>query len=287
MTKQRIGLYPGTFDPVTKGHYDIIKRAGKLVDKLVVGVAVNAGKGPLFSLEERVEMVREEIGPLMPGATQFEVKPFSNLLMHFAMEIGAVMIIRGLRAVSDFEYEFQMVGMNARLNSDIETVFLMASDNHQFIASRLVKEIAMLGGDINPFVSPRVAERLRGRVREAHGAVGADHHDAVGERVEDRREAVALGAQSIEGLAQGGAHRLEGDAEVGDLVAPARDLDRLVEVALGDPTGGLGEALDARGDRARDQEADQDRCRRVPPGNRSECGFTGCSQNTLTRGSPR
>lgn len=164
MTKQRIGLYPGTFDPVTKGHYDIIKRAGKLVDKLVVGVAVNIGKGPLFSMEERVEMVREEIGPLMPGATEFEVKPFSNLLMHFAMDIGAVMIIRGLRAVSDFEYEFQMVGMNARLNAEIETVFLMASDNHQFIASRLVKEIAMLGGDINPFVSPRVAERMRTRI---------------------------------------------------------------------------------------------------------------------------
>ncbi len=166
MTRQRIGLYPGTFDPVTKGHYDIIKRAAKLVDKLVVGVAVNVGKGPLFSMEERVDMVREEIGPLIHGATEFEVKPFSNLLMHFAMDLGAVMIIRGLRAVSDFEYEFQMVGMNARLNSEIETVFLMASDNHQFIASRLVKEIAMLGGDINPFVSPRVAERVRDAIKK-------------------------------------------------------------------------------------------------------------------------
>jgi pantetheine-phosphate adenylyltransferase len=165
MTRTRIGLYPGTFDPVTKGHYDIIKRAAKLVDKLVVGVAVNAGKGPLFSVDERVAMVREEIGPLVPGATEFEVRPFSNLLIHFAMEIGAVMIIRGLRAVSDFEYEFQMVGMNARLNAEIETVFLMASDNHQFIASRLVKEIGMLGGDVAPFVSPRVAERLLSRVK--------------------------------------------------------------------------------------------------------------------------
>jgi len=166
MTKQRIGLYPGTFDPVTKGHYDIIKRAAKLVDKLVVGVAVNIGKGPLFSLEERVAMVQEEIGPLISGATQFEVKPFSNLLMHFAMDVGAVMIIRGLRAVSDFEYEFQMVGMNARLNAEIETVFLMASDNHQFIASRLVKEIAMLNGDVAPFVSPRVVERIQARIKQ-------------------------------------------------------------------------------------------------------------------------
>ena len=111
-------------------------------------------------------MVQEEIGPLISGATQFEVKPFSNLLMHFAMDVGAVMIIRGLRAVSDFEYEFQMVGMNARLNSEIETVFLMASDNHHFIASRLVKEIAMLNGDVAPFVSPRVVERIQARIKQ-------------------------------------------------------------------------------------------------------------------------
>lgn len=160
----RVGLYPGTFDPITKGHYDIIARAAKLVDKLIIGVAINIGKGPLFSVEERCSMVREEAKQLI--GRDIDVRPFDNLLMHFAMEIGASSIIRGLRAVSDFEYEFQMVGMNARLNSEIETVFLMASDNHQFIASRLVKEIAMLGGDIRPFVSPRVAQQLIARVAE-------------------------------------------------------------------------------------------------------------------------
>ncbi len=162
---QRIGLYPGTFDPMTKGHGDVIKRAAKLVDKLIVGVAVNAGKGPMFSVDERVEMTRAELPHLDTGNSNIEVVSFDNLLIHFAMQINAVMIIRGLRAVSDFEYEFQMVGMNARLNPNIETVFLMASDNHQFIASRLVKEIAMLGGDISPFVSPRVAEHVNKRVK--------------------------------------------------------------------------------------------------------------------------
>ena len=164
MSKERVGLYPGTFDPITKGHYNIIQRAAKLVDRLVIGVAMNAGKGPLFSVEERVHMVREEAKQLI--GTNIDVRPFSSLLMHFAMECGASMIIRGLRAVSDFEYEFQMVGMNARLNKDIETVFLMASDSHQFIASRLVKEIAMLNGDISSFVSPRVATLLIERAKE-------------------------------------------------------------------------------------------------------------------------
>ena len=164
VSKERVGLYPGTFDPITKGHYNIIQRAAKLVDRLVIGVAMNAGKGPLFSVEERVHMVREEAKQLI--GTNIDVRPFSSLLMHFAMECGASMIIRGLRAVSDFEYEFQMVGMNARLNKDIETVFLMASDSHQFIASRLVKEIAMLNGDISSFVSPRVATLLIERAKE-------------------------------------------------------------------------------------------------------------------------
>jgi pantetheine-phosphate adenylyltransferase len=160
----RIGLYPGTFDPVTNGHVDIIRRAARTVDRLIVGVAVNAGKGPLFSLEERAEMVSEEIAHMDDGvADRIEVKPFDSLLMHFATEQNANCIIRGLRAVSDFEYEFQMVGMNARLNPDIETIFLMASESQQFIASRLVKEIAALGGDITSFVSARVAERIKDR----------------------------------------------------------------------------------------------------------------------------
>jgi pantetheine-phosphate adenylyltransferase len=164
MSIQRVGLYPGTFDPIHKGHYDIIHRAAKIVDQLVIGVAVNAGKGPLFSLEERVAMVQNEVKSI--EERNISVRPFDNLLMHYAMSIGAALIVRGLRALSDFEYEFQMVGMNSRLNPDIETVFLMASDNHQFISSKLVKEIAMLGGDIRPFVSPRVADQLIARVAE-------------------------------------------------------------------------------------------------------------------------
>ncbi len=166
MSKKRVGLYPGTFDPLTRGHYNIIHRAAKLCDTLVIGVAVNAGKGPLFTLDERVDMVREEIRSLNLNGSDIQVRPFSSLLMHFAMECGASMIVRGLRAVSDFEYEFQMVGMNSRLNSEIETVFLMASDSHQFIASRLVKEIALLGGDISAFVSAPVAKLLLARVAE-------------------------------------------------------------------------------------------------------------------------
>jgi pantetheine-phosphate adenylyltransferase len=165
MTKLRIGLYPGTFDPITNGHTDIILRATKIVDRLVVGVARNIGKGPLFSSEERVEIVRDEIAHFADAATRkrVEVRPFDHLLMHFAMEMGASVILRGLRAVSDFEYEFQMTHMNHRLNSDIETVFLMASDRYQFISSRFVKEIGQLGGEISHFVSPRVAARLAER----------------------------------------------------------------------------------------------------------------------------
>ena len=164
-TSERIGVYPGTFDPVTNGHVDIIRRAARTVDRLVVGVAVNAGKGPLFSLEERAEMVSDEIAHMGDGlAERVEVKPFDSLLVHFAADQNANCIIRGLRAVSDFEYEFQMVGMNTRLNPNIETIFLMASESQQFIASRLVKEIAALGGDITSFVSARVAKRIVGRL---------------------------------------------------------------------------------------------------------------------------
>jgi pantetheine-phosphate adenylyltransferase len=157
--KMRTALYPGTFDPLTNGHLDIIGRAVKLYDKLVIGVARNSDKNPLFGLDERVEMARE-LALSVAGDTVIEVLPFQGLLMHFAEEVGASAIIRGLRAVSDFEYEFQMVGMNQRLNADIETVFLMADPRHQAIASRLVKEIARLGGNIDPFVPPLVKQRL-------------------------------------------------------------------------------------------------------------------------------
>jgi len=163
-------VYPGTFDPVTNGHVDIIGRAARIADRLVVGVAVNAGKDPLFSLDERVEMVRGEIDALDPETSgRVEVVAFDNLLMDFVGDMGASVIVRGLRAVSDFEYEFQMAGMNSRLNPQVETVFLMASDRHQFIASRFVKEIGRLGGDISHFVSPRVSERLVKRVAEGNG----------------------------------------------------------------------------------------------------------------------
>jgi pantetheine-phosphate adenylyltransferase len=164
--KTRIGLYPGTFDPVTLGHLDIIKRAVKLVDHLVIGVATNAPKNPMFSLNERVEMVRTEGEKLAEGRATIAVAAFDSLLVQFAAEVGASVIIRGLRAVSDFEYEFQMVAMNQRLNTEIETVFLMADPRHQAISSRLVKEIALLGGDIKPFTTPAVAEALIKRSRE-------------------------------------------------------------------------------------------------------------------------
>ena len=164
--KTRIGLYPGTFDPVTLGHLDIIQRAVKLVDHLVIGVATNASKEPLFTLEERKEMLEREAQPLAKGRATIEVKAFDMLLVKFAESVGASMIIRGLRAVSDFEYEFQMGAMNQRLNTEIETVFLMADPRHQAISSRLVKEIAMLGGDVGPFTTPAIAEALVKRCKE-------------------------------------------------------------------------------------------------------------------------
>jgi pantetheine-phosphate adenylyltransferase len=168
LSQTRTAVYPGTFDPITNGHIDIIRRAARLADRLVIGVSTNIGKGPLFDVHERVAMVSAEVAALdLPaGNGKVEVCAFDTLLMHFAQSMGAGMILRGLRAVSDFEYEFQMAGMNALLNPAIETVFLMASYRHQFISSRFVKEIGRLGGDITSFVSSRVAERLAARFAE-------------------------------------------------------------------------------------------------------------------------
>ena len=157
----RIGLYPGTFDPLTLGHMDIITRACALVDRLVIGVAINRDKGPLFSLDERVAMVEGETAALSRRTgVEIVVHPFENLLIHCAREVNASVIVRGLRAVSDFEYEFQMVGMNRALDDSVETVFLMADAKNQAIASRLVKEIARLGGDVSKFVPASVNDAL-------------------------------------------------------------------------------------------------------------------------------
>lgn len=157
----RTGLYPGTFDPVTLGHLDIISRATRLVDRLVIGVAINRDKGPLFPLEERVGMIEAECAAIAEeSGTEIVVHPFDNLLIDCARDVGAQIVIRGLRAVADFEYEFQMVGMNRVLDNSIETVFLMAEAEHQAIASRLVKEIARLDGDVSRFVTPSVREAL-------------------------------------------------------------------------------------------------------------------------------
>ncbi len=160
----RVGLYPGTFDPVTHGHLDIINRACSLVDKLVIGVAINRDKGPLFTLEERVAMIEAEVAPLADKTgCVIEAHPFENLLIDCANDVGASVIIRGLRAVADFEYEYQMVGMNRALDNTVETVFLMAEAQHQAIASKLVKEIARLGGDVSKFVTPAVNTALKQR----------------------------------------------------------------------------------------------------------------------------
>lgn len=161
MARRIVGVYAGTFDPVTNGHLDIIARATRVLDHLIVGVAINAGKGPLFSLEERVAMLESEVKALRHGPEcTIAVKSFRGLLVDYAAKSGASIIVRGLRAASDFEYEFQLTGMNGQLNAEIETVFLMASPECQFISSRLVKEIASLGGEIGPFVSKRVRDRL-------------------------------------------------------------------------------------------------------------------------------
>src|SRR6202035_2397270 len=195
MTEPRVGIYPGTFDPITNGHTDIIRRAARIVDRLVIGVARNDGKGPLFATDQRVEIIRDEVAHLDNGdAERIEVRAFDKLLMGFAQSVGAKVVIRGLRAVSDFEYEFQMAGMNARLNPEIETVFLMASDRFQFISSRFVKEIGALGGDVSHFVSPRVAVRLldrfaNGRSKPRRRAIAA--HEPPVRRGRRRRPCLA------------------------------------------------------------------------------------------------
>ncbi|MFN6956494.1 MAG: pantetheine-phosphate adenylyltransferase [Acetobacteraceae bacterium] len=160
---ERVAVYPGTFDPITNGHIDVISRAARLCDRLIVGVAINIGKGPLFELDERVALVRDEVG-LLDGGARIEVRAFDSLLIAFARSVGASMIVRGLRAVSDFDYEFQMAGMNRRLDPGIETVFLMASETNQFISSRFVKEVARLGGDVSSFVPPLTLARTRARL---------------------------------------------------------------------------------------------------------------------------
>jgi pantetheine-phosphate adenylyltransferase len=166
LRKPHVGIYPGTFDPVTNGHIDIISRAARMLDRLVVGVAENIGKSPLFSLDERVSLVRTETEAVAEHAgISIEVRPFRGLLVDLAREAGATMIVRGLRAVSDFDYEFQMAGMNYRLDPGVETVFLMASEHHQFIASRLVREIAQLGGDIASFVPKQTLEQVLRKLR--------------------------------------------------------------------------------------------------------------------------
>ena len=165
--RPRVGVYPGSFDPPTNGHLDIIRRATRVVNKLIVGVAVNPSKDALFTIDERVKIVEQEIVAINSDLSgRVEVRAFEGLLMHYVRDVGATIIIRGLRAVSDFDYEFQMTGMNARLDPEIETVFLMASESHQFISSRMVKEIGVLGGNITSFVSPAVAKSLVARIAE-------------------------------------------------------------------------------------------------------------------------
>jgi len=164
MASERTGVYPGTFDPVTSGHMEVVRRSLRLVDRLVIGLATSIGKGPLFSLDERIDIIKEDIAEFSQAdRDRIKIVPFDGLLIHFVREVGASVIIRGLRAVSDFEYEIQMANMNARMEPDIETIFLMASDRHQFISSSLVKDIARLGGDTSQFVSKKVFQRLKAK----------------------------------------------------------------------------------------------------------------------------
>jgi len=168
--QSHIGLYPGTFDPITLGHIDIIRRAANVVDKLIIGVARNSGKGPLFDTKTRVKLVEREVEELgKDGIANIEVLPFDNLLIDFAHQCGASVIVRGLRAASDFEYEIQMAAMNYRMDNTLETIFLMATEGTQFISSRFVKEIARLGGDVSSFVSPRIVPKLTARLKQESG----------------------------------------------------------------------------------------------------------------------
>ncbi|MCK6406602.1 MAG: pantetheine-phosphate adenylyltransferase [Rhodocyclaceae bacterium] len=162
MLDHRVAIYPGTFDPMTRGHEDLVRRASRLFDRVVVGIAQSRSKRPFFTLEERVELAREVLAPY----PNVEIVGFSNLLMDFLHERGAKVILRGLRAVSDFEYEFQMAGMNRNLYPEVETVFLTPGEQYMFISATMVREIAVLGGDVSKFVHPLVQERLAKRVTE-------------------------------------------------------------------------------------------------------------------------
>ncbi len=165
--RYHVGIYPGTFDPVTNGHTDIIGRAAKVMHRLVIGVSENPGKSPLFPLDERIELVRAEADVIASRTgTVIEVQSFTGLLVEFARSVNAGVIVRGLRAVTDFDYEFQMTGLNHRLDPNVETMFFMASESHQFISSSLIKEIARLGGDVSSFVPPLTLQRTLDRVRE-------------------------------------------------------------------------------------------------------------------------